>query len=51
MGRIAMVVVPHHVTQRRNRRMQTFFCDEDLAAYREPMAHWCRRWGVEVRAY
>ncbi|MBM4064513.1 MAG: hypothetical protein FJ266_02560 [Planctomycetes bacterium] len=32
MSRIARVVVPevpHHITQRGNRRLQTFFCDED----------------------
>ncbi|MFZ5626936.1 MAG: transposase, partial [Bacillota bacterium] len=31
MARIARVVapgVPHHVTQRGNRRQQTFFCEE-----------------------
>ncbi len=32
MVRLARVVipgVPHHVTQRGNRRQQTFFCEED----------------------
>jgi len=43
--------VPHHVTQRGNRRMQTFFCDEDFAAYLELMTRWCHRYGVEVWAY
>ena len=36
MPRIARVVVPgclHHVTQRGNRRMQTFFSDGDYRAY------------------
>ena len=36
MGRIGRVVVPgypHHVTQRGNRRMQTFFGEEDYRAY------------------
>jgi REP element-mobilizing transposase RayT len=35
MARIARVVapgVPHHVTQRGNRRQQTFFCEEDYKA-------------------
>ena len=35
MARIARVVapgLPHHGTQRGNRRMQTFFCDDDYAA-------------------
>ncbi|MEW6616764.1 MAG: transposase, partial [Thermodesulfobacteriota bacterium] len=32
MARIARVVIPgipHNITQRGNRRMQTFFCDDD----------------------
>jgi putative transposase len=36
MARLARVVVPgipHHVTQRGNRRQATFFGDDDYAAY------------------
>ena len=36
MARIARVVVPgypQHVTQRGNRRQQTFFCNDDYQAY------------------
>jgi len=36
MARLARVVIPgmpHHVTQRRNRRQQTFFHDSDYATY------------------
>jgi len=54
MSRIARVVVPevpHHITQRGNRRLQTFFCDEDYEAYRDLMSQWCTRWGIEVWAY
>ena len=54
MARIARVVmpgVPHHVTQRGNRRQQTFFEDDDYAAYLDLMAEWCDRCGVEVWAY
>jgi putative transposase len=43
--------IPHHVTQRGNRRQKTFFCVEDFEAYVELMAHWCSRYGVEIRAY
>jgi REP element-mobilizing transposase RayT len=45
MPRLARLVVPglpHHVTQRGNRRQQTFFCEEDYAAYVELMADWCK---------
>ncbi|MFW6107011.1 MAG: transposase [bacterium] len=54
MARIARVVmpgVPHHVTQRGNRRMETFFCDEDYEEYLALMAASCSRLGVEVWAY
>jgi len=36
MARIARVIAPgfpHHVTQRGNRRQQTFFCDDDYQVY------------------
>jgi len=35
MSRIARIIapgIPHHITQRGNRRMETFFCDEDYQA-------------------
>ena len=54
MARLARLVVPglpHHITQRGNRRQQTFFGDEDYAAYVELMADWCKERGVEVWAY
>ena len=46
MARLARVIVPgvpHHVTQRGNRRQATFFNDADYAAYLELMAEWCVR--------
>jgi putative transposase len=54
MARIARVVaagVPHHVTQRGNRRLATFFHDEDYKAYIALMAEWCRKCRVEIWAY
>jgi putative transposase len=54
MARLARVVVAgvaHHVTQRGNRRQETFFCDEDYAAYLALLSEWCGRCGVEVWAY
>ena len=54
MARIARVVVPgypHHVTQRGNRRMQTFFCDDDYRAYLALAGQWCRQEGLSVWAY
>ncbi|MGB5735545.1 MAG: transposase, partial [Thiohalocapsa sp.] len=46
MARRARVVVPglpHHVTQRGNRRQQTFFDDDDYAKYRQLLAASCER--------
>jgi putative transposase len=54
MARVARVVVPrlpHHVTQRGNRRQQTFFTDEDFAEYRKLMASSCEGCGTQVWAY
>ena len=44
MARLARAVVPgmpHHVTQRGNRRMEVFFSDADYQAYPSLMAQWC----------
>jgi putative transposase len=54
MARIARVVapgVPHHITQRGNRRQETFFCVEDFQAYLALLGEWCGYWKVEVWAY
>lgn len=54
MARLARIVipdVPHHVTQRGNRRQAVFFGDEDYAAYREVMAAACHLRGVRCLAW
>ena len=54
MARLARVVapgLPHHVTQRGNRRLDTFFCDDDYRVYQDLMAEWCAHYGVAVWAY
>lgn len=51
IGRVVVPEVPHHITQRGNRRLQTFFSDEDYEAYIDLMAQWCTHCGVEVWAY
>jgi putative transposase len=43
--------MPHHITQRGNRRQQTFFCEEDYEAYLQLMAEWCAKHAVEIWAY
>src|ERR1700684_3103192 len=54
MARMARVVapgVPHHVTQRGNRRQKVFFCDDDYEAYRKLLAEGCREAGGSGWAY
>ena len=43
--------MPYHVTQRGNRRQQTFFGEEDYLHYLELMAQFCRAEQVAIWAY
>ena len=54
MPRLARVVVPglpHHVTQRGNRRQRTFFRDGDDREYLAILARWGKPFGIDVWAY
>ena len=54
MARIARAVapgVPHHVTQRGNRRQQTFFSVDDYRSYLELMSEWCAKYRAEIWVY
>ena len=54
MARMARVIapgIPHHVTQRGNRRQQTFFCDDDYQEYLALVAEWCGKCDVQVWAW
>ena len=54
MARLSRVVipgVPHHVTQRRNRRERTFVEDGDYQLYLDLLAEAAPAAGVEVWAY
>ena len=51
MARVVVPGVPHHVTQRGNRRMQTFFGEEDYRAYLSLVGQWCFREGVAIWGY
>ena len=51
LARICIPDVPHHVTQRGNRRQPVFFADEDYAAYKELVAESCARAGVRCLAW
>jgi putative transposase len=51
MARLARVVapgIPHHIIQRGNRRMKTFFCEADYREYLHLMAQWCNRCMVMI---
>jgi putative transposase len=51
MARAVAPGFPHHITQRGNRRQQTFFSDQDFKAYLALMAEWCENYRVEIWAY
>ena len=54
MPRIARLVVPglpHHITQRGNRRQKVFFKDADKKAYLEILKAQCQRFGVAIWSY
>jgi len=54
MARIARVVAehyPHHITQRGNRKQDTFFCGDDYRYYIQLMAEWCSKCRVKIWAY
>ena len=54
MARLARIVIPgvaYHVTQRGNRRQQTFFEDGDYALYRDLLAEAARRAGCAIWSY
>jgi len=42
---------PHHVVQRGNRRLPTFFRDEDYWLYLRLISEWCDKFHVEIWAY
>jgi putative transposase len=51
MPRLVVPGYPHHVTQRGNRRMKTFFCDDDYRAYLQLLADGKMHAEVSVWAY
>jgi putative transposase len=51
LSRIVIPGVPHHVTQRGNRRLPIFFSDEDRAAYLSLIADACKAHGTICLAW
>jgi putative transposase len=54
MPRVARFVVPevpHHVTQRGNRRQPTFFSEQDYELYLKLLRHWCAKAETRIWAW
>jgi len=54
MPRLARTVfadIPHHITQRGNRRGDVFFDDEDRKNYLKWLGEYCKKWKVDILAY
>ena len=54
MVRIARIVIPdipHHVTQRGNRRQQTFFHEHDYKSYLEFLAAYAKVFSIDIWSY
>jgi putative transposase len=51
LPRMVLPGIPHHVTQRGNRREQTFFEEGDYALYLDLLADAAGRYGVEIWSY
>ena len=54
MPRLARAVfegVPHHITQRGNRREDVFFTDSDRVQYLSWLAEYCKKHDVDILAY
>jgi putative transposase len=43
--------IPHHITQRGNRREDVFFTKEDRQFYLEWLGVYCQKWQVDILAY
>ncbi len=51
LPRMVLPGIPHHVTQRGNRRERTFFEDGDYALYLDLLGQAADRYGVEIWSY
>ena len=50
-ARIVFPGVPHHITQRGNRRQPVFFTDDDKALYLRLLSKWAQKAGLILWAY
>ena len=49
--RLVLPGIPHHVTQRGNRRQPTFFAEADYLRYLALLRHWCTQVETQVWAW
>ena len=50
-ARLVIPGIPHHVTQRGNRRQPTFFSDDDFRLYRHLLGESCAKAGTRIWAW
>ena len=50
-ARIVVPDTPYHVTRRRNRREDIFFCDADRLAYLRFLKQYARQHAMDIHAY
>src|SRR3954469_23590409 len=50
-ARLVLPGIPHHVTQRGNRRQPVFLCASDYSLYLELLRFWCRKAGTAIWAW
>lgn len=51
MARVVISGIPHHITQRGNRRQKVFFCEDDYLLYKSLVSKYCQQRGIQVWAY
>ncbi|PCI10747.1 MAG: transposase [Thiotrichales bacterium] len=51
MARVVIPGIPHHITQRGNRRQKVFFMDSDYQYYKELLSEFCEKAQTGVLAY
>jgi len=51
LSRTVFAGIPHHITQRGNRREEVFFADDDRSVYLDWLKEYCDKHRVEILAY
>ena len=51
LARNVFANIPHHITQRGNRREDVFFKKEDREVYLQWLGEYCQKWSVKVLSY